>query len=59
VKASRREHFARWAIALREQGILIPPSPYEAMFVSTAHTAVHVKRCVEASREAFQSLAAA
>jgi len=58
VKASRRDHFARWATALREQGVLIPPSPYEAMCVSTAHTSLHVTRCVEAAREAFRSLAA-
>jgi len=57
VKASRRDQFARWVAVLREQGILMPPSPYEAMFVSTAHTALHVKRCVDASREAFRSLA--
>ena len=54
VKASRRDQFARWTHALRQRGILVPPSPYEAMFVSTAHTQAHLTRFIEASRESFR-----
>ncbi|MBI3021045.1 MAG: aminotransferase class III-fold pyridoxal phosphate-dependent enzyme, partial [Candidatus Omnitrophica bacterium] len=55
-KASRRDRFAQWAQSLRRRGILIPPSPLEALFLSTAHTSAHVDRMVDASRTAFQSL---
>jgi glutamate-1-semialdehyde 2,1-aminomutase len=49
----RKERFARWAVSLRQQGILIPPSPHEALFLSTAHTEAHIRRVVRASRAAF------
>ena len=51
--AGRTERFARWANALRRQGILIPPSPFEALFVSTAHTKPHLERFIRAARVAF------
>jgi glutamate-1-semialdehyde 2,1-aminomutase len=54
-QACRRNRFARWANALRQQGMLIPPSPYEALFVSSAHTVAHIDQAVEAAREAFVS----
>ncbi len=53
-KASQRDWFARWAQALRQQGILVPPSPFEALFLSTAHTEDHVARFVQASRKALR-----
>ncbi len=55
-KVSRRDQFARWAQVLRRQGILVPPSPFEALFLSTAHTDGHVDRVVQASRAAFRAL---
>ena len=55
VKASHRDQFAKWTEALRQRGILVPPSPYEAMFVSAAHTEAHVTRFLEATRESFRS----
>lgn len=54
-KASRRDRFAQWARALLAQGILVPPSPFEALFLTTAHTDEHVERLIRASGEAFQS----
>ena len=54
--ASRRDRFARWANALREQGILVPPSPLEALFLSTAHTERHIERMLRASRAAFRTM---
>ena len=56
-KTTNIEHFARWANALRERGILIPPSPWEALFISTAHTERHIERWLAASRAAFAALA--
>jgi glutamate-1-semialdehyde 2,1-aminomutase len=43
-----KEAFAALHRRLREQGILIPPSPFEAWFVSTAHTTEDVDRTLEA-----------
>ena len=55
-KASRRQHFAQWANALRRQGIMIPPSPFEALFLSTAHTEAHIDRLLRASAVAFKTM---
>lgn len=55
-KASRTDRFARWANALRERGILVPPSPVEALFLSTAHTEHHIERLVAASKAAFAAM---
>jgi len=52
-KGVRRDHFARWAVGLREAGILVPPSPWEALFLSTAHTERHVDKALRASRSIF------
>ncbi len=56
-QASQRSRFARWAHALRQRGILIPPSPFEACFLSTAHTARHLDRFERAAMAAFLAVA--
>ena len=55
-KAGRRDRFGRWAQALRRQGILIPPSPFETLFLSTAHSERHIDQCVGAAATAFRAL---
>jgi glutamate-1-semialdehyde 2,1-aminomutase len=55
-KASHRDWFARWAQGLRQQGILVAPSPFEALFLSTAHTEDHMAQFIQASRKPFRSL---
>jgi glutamate-1-semialdehyde 2,1-aminomutase len=40
-----------------ERGILLPPSQFEAWFVSLAHTREDIARTVAASREAFRAAA--
>jgi glutamate-1-semialdehyde 2,1-aminomutase len=47
--AADRDRFALWARGLLDERILVPPSPLEAMFVSTAHRAADVERLVEAT----------
>jgi glutamate-1-semialdehyde 2,1-aminomutase len=42
--------FARWHGRLRDAGVLIPPSQWEAWFVSLAHTEDDVQRTLEAAR---------
>jgi len=54
--ATDREAYATWARALLARGVYPPPSPFEAWFVSTAHTAAHVDRTVEAAAAAFAEL---
>lgn len=48
--------FQRYFQALYEQGILIAPSAYEAMFLSTAHTKAELDLTLKAMRAAFESL---
>ena len=55
-QAGRMDRFARWARRLREQGILAPPSPFEALFLSGAHTEEHADRLVRASAAAFDAM---
>ena len=55
-RAARRERFGQWARALMRHGMLIPPSPYEALFLSTVHTDAQIDRFIHASHKAFRSL---
>ncbi len=47
------EAFGRFHRAMRAAGILLPPSQFEAWFLSTAHTDTEIARTVEAARAAF------
>ena len=56
VKAAHRDRFAQWARALLARGILVPPSPYEAMFLSTVHTETHIEQFLRSARQALQHI---
>lgn len=45
--------FAKFYRGMLERGIYLPPSQYEAMFVSSAHTEEDVQRTIEAAQEAL------
>jgi len=45
--------FARFFHAMLDQGVLLPPSQFEAWFVSAAHGAEDIERTVNAARQAF------
>jgi glutamate-1-semialdehyde 2,1-aminomutase len=45
-----KEEFAALHRRLRDQGVLVPPSQYEAWFVSAAHTEEDVEQTVAAAR---------
>jgi glutamate-1-semialdehyde 2,1-aminomutase len=45
--------FARFHRAMLEQGVWLPPSQFEAAFVSTAHTMDDIRATVAAARAAF------
>jgi len=47
--------FGRFHRAMLDRGIWLPPSQFEAAFMSHAHTDVDVKATVEAARQAFAS----
>jgi glutamate-1-semialdehyde 2,1-aminomutase len=47
--------FGRFHRAMLEAGIWLPPSQFEAAFVSAAHGAVEVEIVIEAARGAFRS----
>ena len=55
-QSSDRAAFAAFANGLRERGVLVPPSPFEAMFLSTAHTSSLVKKIIQAATDAFTKL---
>jgi glutamate-1-semialdehyde 2,1-aminomutase len=37
-----------------ERGIYLPPSQYEALFVSTAHTGPDIEQTLQAAKESFE-----
>jgi len=51
-----REAFARFHRLMLEQGIYLPPSQFEAWFVSTAHDEAAVERTVEAAAASLRAL---
>jgi glutamate-1-semialdehyde 2,1-aminomutase len=50
--------FGRFHRAMLDQGIWLPPSQFEAAFLSTAHSEADVQATIAAARKAFQSIAA-
>ncbi|HEY5057036.1 MAG TPA: glutamate-1-semialdehyde 2,1-aminomutase [Acidobacteriaceae bacterium] len=50
---SDTEAFARFHRSMLESGVWLPPSQFEAAFVSTAHTTLDVEHILEAARTAL------
>lgn len=50
VAQSDREGFTRFFHNMLDEGVYLPPSPFEAMFVSLAHTDEDIERTIEAAR---------
>jgi glutamate-1-semialdehyde 2,1-aminomutase len=48
--------FARFHRGMLERGIYLPPSQFEAAFLSTAHRNEDIERTIEAVRETFATL---
>jgi len=55
-RASDHRRFARFFHAMLDIGVYVPPSGYEAWFLSTAHGEEDVNRTLEAAREAAARL---
>jgi glutamate-1-semialdehyde 2,1-aminomutase len=50
------EAFARFFRAMLDKGVYLPPSQFEAAFLSAAHTAKDVEQTVAAARQAFATV---
>ncbi len=53
VAASDREGFARFFHRMLDEGVYLPPSPFEAMFVSLAHSDEDIEKTIEAAKRAL------
>jgi glutamate-1-semialdehyde 2,1-aminomutase len=53
-KLSDTKKFAKFFHAMLERGIYLPPSQFEALFVSTAHTDADIERTRHAATESFR-----
>ena len=56
VDASDRAAWARLFHSLLERGVHLPPSPYETLFVSTAHGDAEIDATLRAFDEALAAL---
>ena len=56
--AADKEAFAKYYHAMRERGILLPPSQNEVMFVSTAHTGRDIDETIAAIEESLTAIGA-
>jgi glutamate-1-semialdehyde 2,1-aminomutase len=52
-KRADTAHYARFFASMLDAGVYLPPSQFEAMFVSLAHMSADLNRTVEAARAAF------
>jgi glutamate-1-semialdehyde 2,1-aminomutase len=54
--ASDAGRFKRYYRAMREQGIYLAPSPFEAGFISAAHTEEMIDKTLDAAVNAFKEM---
>jgi glutamate-1-semialdehyde 2,1-aminomutase len=50
---SDTETFGRFFRAMLDNGVYLPPSQYEAAFLSTAHTEEDIRKTIAAAKKAF------
>ncbi|MDO9124590.1 MAG: glutamate-1-semialdehyde 2,1-aminomutase [Deltaproteobacteria bacterium] len=55
-KMSDTKRFAKFFIEMLDQGIYLPPSQYEAWFISLAHTQKDLDKTIEACDTAFKKI---
>lgn len=56
VKKCSKELYSRFFGSMLEQGVYLPPSAFETIFVSTAHLARDIENTIESSANAFNSI---
>ena len=57
VMAGDAAKFKGFFHAMLDRGVWLPPSSYEAMFVSAAHSEEHIAQIVTAARDSFKEIA--
>jgi glutamate-1-semialdehyde 2,1-aminomutase len=55
-KISDTNRFAKFFIEMMEEGIYLPPSQFEAWFISLAHTQKDLDRTIEACDNTFSKI---
>lgn len=55
-KTSDLELFAKYFRLMAEEGIYLPPSQYEGLFLSSAHTEDHIEKTIAAFHTVFEKL---
>jgi glutamate-1-semialdehyde 2,1-aminomutase len=55
-KSCDGDRFSEFYNGMREKGIYIAPSPFETLFMSSAHENEHIDATITAAEEVFQSL---
>jgi glutamate-1-semialdehyde 2,1-aminomutase len=50
-KAADAARYAAFFRAMLERGVLLPPSPFESCFLSTAHSAENIREVVSAAKD--------
>ena len=56
-QAADHDLFARFFRAMLDRGVWLPPSGYEAMFLSAAHDEAAIRQVIDAARESFRGAA--
>jgi len=56
-KTSNLEFFASYYREMANEGVFLPPSQFEGLFLSTAHTDEDLQKTIEAAEKAFSKLA--
>lgn len=54
--SSNLDYFSRYYRAMAENGIFLPPSQFEGLFLSTAHTDADIEKTIDAVRNAFAKI---
>lgn len=55
-KTSNLEMFAKYYQLMAEQGVFLPPSQFEGLFLSTAHTDEDIQKTIAAAEYAFSKI---
>lgn len=55
-KTSNLQYFSAYYREMAEQGVFLPPSQFEGLFLSTAHSDEDIEKTIEAAKIAFSKL---
>ena len=55
-KESNQDHFRKYYRSMLEQGIYLAPSPFEASFLSAAHTNEMIEKTIRSASKAFRNM---